>query len=171
MDIAKEKIKNFKKLMHEIKSGKKNALETFYNIYGKIIKITAFHFCKKPDLVDEVVNDVLIKVWKSACKLNNFKNPEGLVYTITANAAKSKLSRQTNYLPLDDIKEVAAAAADDTAEYDFYERIKDLNETERQIIIMKILCDCTFEVIAEETGKPLSSVSSTYYRALEKLKK
>ena len=168
---TKDEIVQFKKLMRGISKNDKLAVETFYNEYIKIIKATAMHICKKSEIADEVINDVLFRVWKFSKKFKEITNPKGWIYRVTVNAAKTRIA---NIKEHDCLDESAIAFAQNTidppAEDDFMYLIKDLSDFEQQIIILKFLCDFTFESIAAELDKPTSSISSTYYRSLEKLK-
>ena len=56
-------------------------------------------------------------------------------------------------------------------EDEFYSEIKGLNEIEQKVMIFKFIEDMSFKEISKELKMSLSSVSSIYYRALEKIKK
>ena len=145
------------------------ALEEFYRIYGRLIYATAITVLKSSVSADEVVDDLLIKIWKTADKLTKISNPEGWLYVLTVNSAKDKLKSEKQYAPLYDLKEDSVTAEIQT-DGDFYIQISNLNETEQEIMIMRFVEDLSFERIAREMEKPLSTITSTYYRALEKLK-
>ncbi|MDE6597827.1 MAG: sigma-70 family RNA polymerase sigma factor [Clostridia bacterium] len=173
IDAKKNRTKNFKRLMRRISKKEKGALEAFYSYYGKIIKATAYQICKKREDVNEVVNDVLLKVWKAAHNVKelDIQNPEGWVYTVTANAAKTHQSKIKEYALLDEQLPAFPALDNDlTSNDDFLYIISILSDIEKQIMILKFLCHSTFEEISVEEHKPVSTISSIYYRALEKLK-
>ena len=52
----------------------------------------------------------------------------------------------------------------------FYEKIEHLIEEEQDILTKRFVSGFTFKEIAEEDNKPTSTISSIYYRALEKVK-
>lgn len=52
----------------------------------------------------------------------------------------------------------------------FIEDLQTLSINEKNIIIYKIYFQYTFEMISEELMVPISTIKSSYYRALEKLK-
>ena len=52
----------------------------------------------------------------------------------------------------------------------FMDDLKSLSLDEKNIIVLKIYFQYTFEQISEELKLPISTVKSKYYRALEKLK-
>lgn len=160
----------FQKLIKGISKGRKHAFEKFFNAYGKFIFMTAKTVCKKSDLAEEVVDDVLIKVWKLADHLIDLENPDGWLYVVTINCAKDKLKRE--WLPLSENYPDQKDYLDDLLGKDgFYALIKELSETEQKILILKFIQDLTFKEIAETLERPISSVSDIYYRALTKVEK
>lgn len=57
------------------------------------------------------------------------------------------------------------------AEDGFHSYIACLGERERRIMIFRFVEGLSFREIAEEMKLPLNTVSSMYYRALEKIRK
>ena len=162
--------KEFSELLEKINANSKDGLREFYEKYGKLIACTAAIFFKNQFLVDEIVNEVLIKIWKKSkydCKIDN---PKGWIYVITANCAKSLL-RKRRFLSL---KESMVDSKDGIQEFidrdSFYFMLKDLSEIEKQIIIHRCVSKFTFEEIAEILGKRTSTISSMFYRAMDKIK-
>ena len=168
MSIDSER--NFNKLIKKIAHKDEKSLKELSDTYGKLIYVTALTKSKSSFKADEIVNDVLFKIWRNASKLPKIKNPDGWLYTITANCAKDKLKSEKNYVELDDLQDEYALTEINSEDEDFYKRISILNDTEQDIIILKIISDLTFETISKQLNKPLSTVTSTYYRALDKLK-
>ena len=145
-------------------------LEEFYKKYGRLIQITAKTFCEE-DTAHEVMNDVLVKVWKNARKIKNIENPEGWIYIITVNTIKSAFKKKQNFLLNEDILSDKNIINDVIEQDAFFTLIKNCTETERYIMIHKFISKCTFQEIAEELQMPLSTITTTYYRALKKLEK
>ena len=166
--MTKNTMKYFNRLIGKIAVKDEKALEALYDIYGKLIYVTAMTVTKSTFKADEIVDDVLVKIWKNADKLPKIKNPEGWLYSITVNCAKDKIKCEKQYVELFDLQEDGSVG--DYPEDDFYNKISTLNETEQEIMIMKFVDDLTFKKIAKAMGKPLSTITSVYYRALEKLK-
>ncbi len=166
--MTKNTMKYFNRLIGKIAVKDEKALEALYDIYGKLIYVTAMTVTKSTFKADEIVDDVLVKIWKNADKLPKIKNPEGWLYSITVNCAKDKIKCEKQYVELFDLQEDGSVG--DYPEDDFYNKISTLNETEQEIMILKFVDDLTFKKIAKAMGKPLSTITSVYYRALEKLK-
>ena len=83
----KDEVRYFNKLLRKISSGDKDSLEEFYNVYGKLIYITALTVAKSSYLADEIVNDMLVKIWKFLPK-KKIKNPKGWLYILTTKKLK-----------------------------------------------------------------------------------
>ena len=162
--------KEFFALLRRIRKDPQGGLKEFYEKYGKLIKYTARLFCRTDVLVDEIVNDVLMKIWRSSDTFGEIDNPEGWLYVVTANRAKSSL-REQRYVPLE---EEIADERDGIQEFidmdSFYFMIGELSEIEQQIIINKCVFKYTFEDIGEMLNKSTSTVSSIFYRSLDKIK-
>ncbi len=169
-DNKAEERKNFKKLMKEIRCNPEKGLKRFYGIYQKIIQSTAQLVCRCVHTANEVVNDVLVKIWKLASTVDDIQNPSGWVYTITLNTAKNTF-RTRRELPLDE--NVAASESNIQRMIDedaFYWYLQGLAEEEQIILARKIIGRYTFQEIADDLGKPLPSITSTFYRSLDKIK-
>ena len=167
---AKKK-KQFKKLMKLIKQEPEKGLQLFYEIYAKIILTTALVICRSMDKANEVVNDVLVKIWKLAEKHQDIDNPEGWIYVITANTAKDAIRERYIYSLHDNIVDNEDKIQEIVDKEAFNWLIKDLSEIEQTIMIHKFVLQYTFQEIATELKKPLTTVTSIYYRALDKIKR
>ncbi len=160
----------FNKLLSQIAKGKKRALETFYAIYGKLIYSAAYSICQDAEIANEVVNDVLVKVWNVASHIK-VKRPEGWLYVIAVNAAKSALRPKD--LPLND-KSIRVAAKDSLEEVlsldSFFSIISPLSEEEKEIFTYRFVQDMKLKDIAEMMGMSKNTLASKLRRALQKLK-
>ena len=169
-DLHTNTREEFIRLAQRMAERDKTALEEFYIIYGKMIYSFARAVCHVREDADEIVNDVLVKVWNSSIDLCRIKEPIAWLYTITSNIAKNRLKKRKS-LPIPEnvfVLESGYRAVEDNDV--FYRLIADLQEKERQVMIYKFVADMTFNEIAEIINKPLSSVTSLYYRALDKIK-
>lgn len=157
----------FNTLLKKIASGDKDSLEEFYGDYKKLIYVSALTVTKSSFLAEEVVDDILVKLWRYSPK-KQIKNPKGWLYTLSVNLAKDKINKE---LQLHEIFPSEQDAFENLVGIDqFYFEIKDLSEVEQRILIFKFVEDMSFKEISKVLKKPVSSVSSIYYRALQKLK-
>ncbi len=91
---SNDETRYFNTLLKKIYSGDKGSLEVFYNVYGKLIYVTARTVTKSSFLADEVVDDMLVKIWQYLPK-KKIKNPKGWLYILTINSAKDKIKKES----------------------------------------------------------------------------
>ncbi len=161
----------FNKILKAIRKNSHDGVKKFYENYGQIIKSTAIGFSKSNEIADEVVNEVLYKVWQFAYTKKKIKNHYAWLYVITINCIKDIFKGFKNHECLDEnipaqIDEIQQLVDE---EY-FYYILRKLSQPEKEIVISRIKWRLSFQDIAEITNQPLSTVSACYYRAIEKLK-
>lgn len=162
--------RTFEELISRIANNKRDALDEFYQHFGKIIFGVAFSVCKRKSETDEVVNEVLIKVWNSAKDLHNIEKLEAWIYRVTFNFAINKIKNRQDFEIIQD-KPIAEEGYDKVIDkITFYDLISHLSEIEQQILCYKFIEDLTFAEIAEVIGKPPDTIAYEYYSALKKLK-
>lgn len=163
--------KKFKSIIKRVANHEKYSIEEFYNTYGKSMRSAAFTVTRSYDLSYQVIDDVLVYVWNNAEKLFDLKNPNAWLYRVCQHNAIDKVKNKKPTVELfempyndSEIEKIEAVDA-------FDRMILVLSEEEQQVVILKELQDFTLKMIAKELGRPLGTVSSTYYRALDKLRK
>lgn len=164
-----EKVK-FNKILQLIKKDGQKGLEFFYKEYGKLIYLTAKSCGCSEEKANVVVNSVLIKIWKKASEIADIENPKAWVYTVARNCAKDELGEVWHL----ELKEEICEAKDDFQKVidnnGFEYLISPLKDEEKEIFIFKFVIGYTFQDIADSFGKPLPTITTMYYRALEKIK-
>ena len=72
---------------------------------------------------------------------------------------------------LDDLSNVITMQAEDKESMNiFMDNLKSLSMDEKNVIVLKVYFEYTFEMISDDLKISVSTVKSRYYRALEKLK-
>ena len=149
---------NFDKLILRMTQGDKSALKEFYQEYANVISKTACVFLKDVHLAEDVVNEILIKVWNYAPKIKNIKNPNGWIYCITKNFCLNMLKKKKAHALPDSMANTVAHKTNciqiEEANIQFKQMISCLNEKEQQIIILKILVGYTFKEIVSKINNP-----------------
>ena len=157
-------------MLIKIKEDSNQGLKEFHSEYGKFVYGIARSF-RNPAITDkEVFQEVMWKVWQLAVQPRIMDNPKGWIYTVTVNAIKS-IFRKREFYPL---KEDVVATKDeieefiekDTLEY----MLQGLSEQEKYIVTQKAIDKTTFSEIAQTMRKPIGSISSIYYRSVDKIK-
>jgi RNA polymerase sigma-70 factor (ECF subfamily) len=163
--------RTFDELISRIADNNKNALDEFYQNYGKLIYGVAFSVCKNKSDSDEVVDEVLIKIWNTANALHGIEKPKSWLYRVTFRLAINKINSRLDACTIEEraVEEEGYEKVID--KITFYEIIAGLKEIEQHILCFKFIEDMTFAEIAEITEKPLDTIAYEYYSALKKLKK
>lgn len=169
--ISEERINKFNSIIDLIRQDSQKGSEQFYNEYGKMIWSLAYSICKCHYKADSVVNRVLAKIWQISHRINKIKNPDGWIFTIAKNFAKSENKGRYHL----ELKEGVLQAEDCFKRIHdndaFFRRISPLEQEEQEIIILRFMASYSFQEIADMFSKPLPSVTSTFYRAIIKLRK
>ena len=147
--------KDFRKLIERIAAHDNAALEEFYGIFGKIMKIAAYHHCGSKELTEEIIDDVMIRFWNKTPTFSQGRiNPAAWVYTVTKTTVYND-------------PEFEKVESEDA----FYRMIEPLKQNERTILIYRVIEHLQFDEIAEKMQISASTVTSVYYRSLVKLAK
>ncbi len=162
----------FSDYMEEIRRNRKEGLATFYEHYKNMIFRTALSVCRSLTVAEEVLDDVLIKVWETAENSKGREQSEGWLYIITINFAKRRIKRYGKPVSLsemipdgtDGIERMIARDA-------FLSMLEGLSDDEKRILIGKFTLGQTLKELSEEMNRPISTVSTMYYKALEKIEK
>ena len=164
---------DFHNLMERVGRREEGAFQEFYERFGKLIYSVALSRTNIKFDADEVVDDALTKIWLIAPHLDVKNiNPAGWITTVVKRLAVDKY-RRNQRLSTDELfimpyhdQEIELILGTDSFEH----MIAPLKEKERKIVAMRLINHYTFDEIAEILHIPSSSVSSTYYRALQKIK-
>lgn len=162
--------KKLREIFKSIAKGKSSALREFFDLYKQTIYIIAKSYCNNHEDADEVVNEVLIKVWNLSDTVCD--NPGGWLYRTIRNTALDKLKNtQKRWLPLEDnVQDNHDYYNAINGELVFSYCLRDLSELEHTVMVCKFINDMTFENIAKLLNKPIGSITAIYYRTLQKIK-
>ena len=161
--MVRNDAEQFYSLIKRFAEKDQDAMEDFCHEYEKLIYGAAASVVKS-FLANEVVNDVLLKLWNAADHIGNVDKPLNWLYTVSRNCAKDRLRKEPR------IRAVYEARKE--SEYDridsdaqFHDYLSILKEDEQKILTLKCARNLEFHEIAQELNMPTSSVSSRYYRA------
>ena len=161
----------FNALLERIAKKDEPAFIELYEEYGKKIKWVAFITLGSRDIVEDILNEVCIRIWNSPH--GYVTNPNAYIYQITKNTAlnfyKKNLKGSKNNVSLESVAE-SAAVPDAFAFVEFTALLLGLNETEREIVIRKVMYSYTYPEIAAELKISVGLAHKRYQNALIKLK-
>lgn len=168
----KEK-EELKRLFYEIKTGNKQVIEEIYKKYNKIIYSIAFSILKNKEDSEDMVQIFFSKLYSlEESKLPN-SNESSWIYTTTRNEAINFLKKKRNNIDYESMYEIVDTnnELNQIIDKDSYNRlISKLNDTEKQIISLKILADLSFGEIGKLLNIPTGTVKWKYYKSINTLK-
>lgn len=152
-------------------------LAMIYEQHRQGLYALALSVARDATVAEEAVQEAFVRL----CRRRRSVEAEKLtayVYATVRNAAIDLLRKQKvrSSAPLSiyngqqtelDTSEAAAAAE---AHGRLREAVEELDEADRQVVIMKAYGQLTFQQIAEANGESINTVSSRYRRALAKLR-
>lgn len=150
------------------------ALRMLYINYGSRILSYANRILNDRQCAEEVLNDILLKVWKKAKFLSSLDQPLAYITTMTYNLAID-YKRKKKEVIVDDINiylnnEVTFEFEKTSSSLKLDRALEALTEIERTIIILKDGYDCTFYEIAEACKISYKQARNKYLKAFNFLK-
>jgi len=169
-------------LLLRISAGEEAAMETFYNltinrIYGLAIKIVT-----KPELAEEVINDVFLQVWNKASDFDAEKAaPIAWLFMICRSRALDRLRREKSATKnqyqeseQDQAMDVSSTLLEDFEGIErsskVYAALEILNSKQRQTIALAFYRGMSHQEISHYTGDPLGTVKTNIRRAQDILR-
>jgi len=148
--------------------------ERVYKEHKQGLYALALSVTRRPDQAEDAVHDAFTRIFRTK------REPTGdyvaYVYACVRNAAIDKIRKRKHaQMPEAMIFESDAMAPQQMLEISerdqrLQDAITQLPSHEKQVIIMKIYGQLTFEQIAQANDQPLATVASRYRRTLAKLK-
>lgn len=160
--------------IYDIAGGNKDSLAELYEQTQSAVYGYALSICKSPHNAEDVLQDVFVQIWNAAGQYKSEGKPMAWIFTITRNLAIMTLRQQGKSVCVTD--EEMATFFDEHPQITSDDRLmlgallNELQDDERQIVILHALTGMKFREIAAFMQKPLSTVLSKYNRAIKKLK-
>lgn len=89
MTIYEEKL-----LLMNIAEGNEKAFRQLFELYGKLLFPYLFRLVKSGTLAEELIQEVMLRVWLSRDKLPGLQHPRQWIFRIASNLAYTVLQRQ-----------------------------------------------------------------------------
>ncbi len=124
---------------------------------------------------EDVLQEAFVRYWKHQRHLEG--SPDALIITSIRRAAidlgrsrARRINRETQSYELEDKTVAFEVSADDEAKL-LEDALQKLPDEQREVVVMKIWGELTFDQIAKELEIPQNTAASRYRYALEGLKK
>ncbi|NPA27398.1 MAG: sigma-70 family RNA polymerase sigma factor [Chloroflexi bacterium] len=169
-------------LLERARQGDQDAFRVLYQRYARRVYGFLRAYTGDPELADELVNDVFLRVWKALPKYREQQQFLAWLFRIARNAAVDKFRRQKRrawlgldaLLPGEDVDtttphpETAALTQEEYQRLD--EALQQLPETYRTVLVLRFLEGLTTAEIAQVLGRSENAVRVLQHRALKALR-
>ncbi len=157
----------FKELVKKIAEGDKDALTSAVSMAAYKVRRIAMQVLADSGLCEDVLSEVIIKLWERAPKLAKLKNPLGYIYVSAYNLAVD-YGRRRREIPLQE--GITAADEGGTGAAELNIALSGLPGELREILLLKAAYGFNFREIAKITGMTHRQVYTRYQKAAEQLK-
>ena len=173
--------KQFERRIMLIQQGDKQGLKEIYDEYGKMIYQCAFQILRSKQDSEDITSDFFLKLWNIADTYCFGGKHKRWLVTIARNMALDMLKKRSREQlvingeseesftnePADSVSTEDTVTGNMTVE----EAMNKLDESEREIVNMRIFAEMTFKDISAALEKPLGTVTWKYRNAISKLRK
>ena len=182
-----EREKNLEKeLISKVQSGDEASFEEIIKLYEQKICSTIYYIVKNEDIVEDIAQEVFIKLYKNISKFNGQSSLYTWIYRITVNACidEMKKEKKVTYLSsfyetedgekeleIEDENQNVSKSVESSFERDILVKaIKSMPEESRTLVVLRDIRGFTYWEIADMLKLKLGTVKSKINRARRELK-
>jgi len=162
-------------LIQQIGENVPNAFVSFYEITHKILFSYILSIVLDPHDAEDILQETYLKVRSSAHLYEPRGNPMAWIFTIAKNLSLMHLRTQkyVSGIVMDDLENHNnfSEVVDEDDRVLLETLIKELEETERTVILLHAVSGFKLIEISKNLSIPLPTVLSKYYRGLRKIRK
>jgi len=175
-----------KELVAKVKSGDDKAFEQIIKLYEQKICSTIYYMVKDQDIVEDIAQEVFIKIYKNINKFNEQSSLYTWIYRITMNACFDEIKKEKKityfsnivetdegeqevefYDPSQNVDEIVEAKLN---KQELIKAIKKLTDEQRALIVLRDIRGFSYWEIADMLKLKLGTVKSKISRARIALK-
>ena len=157
-------------LLRRIGGGDKSALAALYEGFRMPVYYYALRLTGNPQKAEDVMQETFLAILRNGRNYRSDGKAAAWIYTVARNKAMDMFRKEGNELPLSQAEELEAVSS--PFDGDAYPgMLSVLNEKERDIVILRVLCGFTLTEIARDKEMPKGRVFWSYNNAMKKLKK
>ena len=168
-------------LLRRVAAKDRKAFEVLYQQYYRRLFAYLFKLTRRAEVVEEVLNDVMLAVWKGAASFDGRSRPSTWIFGIAYHKALKALSRRPAGARLEDSE---AAGAAEPVEPDEPESLlarrelasllgralRALPAEQRAVVELTYYYGLPYQEIAEILGCPVNTVKTRMFHARRRLK-
>ena len=160
--------------LNRLKNGER-CLEKFFCAASGYIRFVAYYYLADKSFVDDVVNSTFYKIFDNIQKFDENQSGKAWISKIAQNEAYTinNRERKHNHTSLDEVSEEVACAADDSKSLEFMAALdnsfSELDEIDKEIMILRLVNDMTFEEIASRLNMYVGTVYKRFQRSAKQI--
>lgn len=166
--------KELEEIFNELKSyDNKEDFELFYNNYNKLVYKIAFTILKNKADSEDIVQVVFSKIYSLPKDKLPTKHILSWIYSVTKNESISLLRKKKNNISLEEVYDIPDENDEinnSINKIEFKKIISRLDETEKEIISLKVISGLTFDEISKLLNKPIGTIKWKYYKSIYTLR-
>ena len=155
-------------LLRRIGGGDRAALAALYKAYRMPVYYYALRLTGNPQKAEDVMQETFLAILRGSRVYADRGRAAAWIYTIARNKAMDLFRKEAKETPLSFAESLAAPPFEENG---YPQMLEALNEKERDIVILRVLCGFTLTEIARDKNLPKGSVFWSYNNAMKKLKK
>ena len=162
---------NMKEVVKGLKERDEDAFKLVYDEYEKLIYYIAYSITKSRENSEEIVQDTFLRMFNTIYLYEEKGKFKQWLCEIARNLSYNKVTRDKEKNTIKN-EEVVHLVKSPKSNADIILTIEGILEPfDANIVILRIVYDFSFREIAEYIDETIGKVQSTYYAAMEKLKK
>lgn len=167
--MNKELIKD---VFMELKRDKDRGLELLYNNYHTVLLGIAFKYTKSKELSEDIVQDVYLKLLHLDPSYFPKKAELSWLYVVTKNQAVTYIRKESKYVLTDQFDHLEDTSGfENLTDMTFDEMIEPLNETQKEVVSLKLYSGLTHKEIGKLLNKPIGTVQWIFNTSIKRLRK
>jgi RNA polymerase sigma factor (sigma-70 family) len=165
------------RLIRRVAGGDRRAFETLYRLYHPRLARFLLNILRKPELVEEVINDTLVAVWRRPDSYNGSSKLSTWIFAIAFRKALKARSRLDE--PVED-KDPDSRPSDEAgpeqqlglrqAQQVLLEALKELSPDHRTVVDLTYFHEFGYREIAEIMDCPVDTVKTRMFHARRNLR-
>jgi RNA polymerase sigma-70 factor (ECF subfamily) len=164
-------------LIGRVAARDRGAFETLYRRYGRRLHGYLTRILRRPEVVEEVLDDTMVVVWQNAARYNGTARLSSWMFGIAHHKALKALRAKpggATELPLAEDDTIAGEGPEDVAARGELRTTLDralaaLPLEQRAVVELTFYHECSYKEIAEITGSPVNTVKTRMFHARRRL--
>ncbi len=164
-------------LIRRIALQDRHAFEALYRIYYRRLTRFLERLTRRPQMIDEILDDTMLVVWRKAATFNGHSQVSTWIFAIAYRKAMKALKREGSQTRvLFDHDELRYAPSPESAFIDGESRsairrlVAGLSAEQRAVVELTYYHGCAYKEIADIVGCPVDTVKTRMFHARRKLR-